>query len=280
MKYLLLISLSVLFSLHLISFSNIFSESNYILPDQKLVQKWWQWHISIPNNEGQHPRVDYSTEKCNWGQDGGSIWFLPDGKEEESNLVPEIRTCFVPEGKSILVQILGSGCSTGERGIGTTEKDLRLCADWIYKENDEFTNKYDFNVTFDDVNMMNSYKFGSFGVIDYNALPSVEERSYKERFYVPECRTNLTYAFPSMYELNKNKLGPLIEDFTGEIGKYCDPDISGKFNATVSGTFFLSDPLKEGNHTLYIKTTVPPNNLDTAKTSERGTNYMYNLIVK
>lgn len=280
MKYLLGIFLSVLFYLFIINLNSVFSENYYLIPDQKLIQKWWQWHISISNDKGQHPRDNYAPEKCSWNQDDGPIWYLPDGKERDSNLDPAIRTCYVPEGKSVLIQILGSGCRTGERGVGTTETDLRKCADWVYKENNEFTNKYDFNVTLDGVNVMNSYKFGSFGMMDYSVLPSFEERNYKKQFYVPECRTNLTYAFPSMYEVDKNKPGPLIKDFTGEIDKYCDPNTKGTFNATVSGTFFLSKPLTAGNHTLNIKTTVPPNNIDMSKTSERGTNYMYNLIVK
>lgn len=87
--------------------------------------KWWQWHISIPSEFNNlesadmslvHPREAYSPEKCAWNQDDGNVWYLADGKHLpiEEKTKPEIRECFIPSGKAILVQIYGSGCSYGE----------------------------------------------------------------------------------------------------------------------------------------------------------------------
>jgi hypothetical protein len=42
------------------------------------------------------------------------VWFLPDGKDRSDISSPEVRQCTVPQGKALLIQIVGSGSSTGE----------------------------------------------------------------------------------------------------------------------------------------------------------------------
>jgi hypothetical protein len=93
--------------------------SPYETPYGEWMAKWWNWTFSIP--KGEHPRDDYTPEKCSANQ-GGPVWFLADqlgGREE--------RTCTVPEGKAILIPLL-----TGECGYDAPEvkndEDLRRCA--------------------------------------------------------------------------------------------------------------------------------------------------------
>jgi hypothetical protein len=226
---------------------------------------WWQKHISIPDKFDEHktslyhPRNHYSTDKCNLAQDGGPVWFLPDGKEKPIWEPTEYRTCIVPEGKSIMVQIVGSGCSTGEGW--KTEKELKNCADWIFKNNKVFTNLYHFRVAFDGIEIMNS----------------IVNPSDKEKFYVEACRTNLTYSFPNTY-IEKGSY-PYIKDFTNDIASYCNSNDTGVFNATVSGTFFLSKPLKAGNHTLAIYESASEKE-DQIILNKRESNYIYNIQVR
>ena len=68
--------------------------SPYGIPYSQWISKWWQWNMEIPT--AQHPRDNYSPEKCSVNQ-SGPVWFLPDilgGKEE--------RTCTLPGGKLFL----------------------------------------------------------------------------------------------------------------------------------------------------------------------------------
>jgi hypothetical protein len=273
LKYLLMFSISILFYIYLVSFNNIYPENNLFFsleeqPFNKTYSEWahwwWQKHISIPNYDGNfHPRGNYNMEKCSLAQNGGPIWFLPDGKDKPKDDVREERTCIVPEGKSVMVQLIGSGCSTGEREVVKTEKGLRECADWLFKENNLLTDKYDFKVIFDGVKIMDSES----------------NPSDRNKFYVDECRANLTYAFPSIYNV-KEEPHPYIKDFTNDIPQYCNPDASGIFNATISGTYFISKPLKAGNHTLDIQTVTKERFFVGTPISERQTFYVYNLIVK
>jgi hypothetical protein len=71
--------------------------------------------------KGEHPRDDFTPEKCTANQ-GGPVWFLADqlgGREE--------WTCDIPAGKAILIPLL-----TGECGYEVPEvkndEDLRTCA--------------------------------------------------------------------------------------------------------------------------------------------------------
>jgi hypothetical protein len=77
-------------------------------------REWWQWHLSIPvikeNASLAHPRDNYSPEKCSWNQNSGPVWLLADGKDSPDLSTVEVRQCTVPQGKALLVQIVGSGC--------------------------------------------------------------------------------------------------------------------------------------------------------------------------
>ena len=83
------------------------------------IGRWWQWTMSLPT--AQHPRDDYTPEKCAAGQNG-PVWFLADqlGGVEE-------RTCNISSAKSILVPILTGECDYGMTEVKTDE-DLKKCA--------------------------------------------------------------------------------------------------------------------------------------------------------
>jgi hypothetical protein len=62
------------------------------------LNRWWTWNQGIAKSE--HPRENYSPEKCTINQ-SGPVWFLADilsGTEE--------RTCTIPAGRAILVPLL------------------------------------------------------------------------------------------------------------------------------------------------------------------------------
>jgi hypothetical protein len=91
----------------------------YGAPYGEWIAKWWNWSLSIPKD--QHPRDDYTPEKCTINQNG-PVWFLADqlgGRED--------RTCSIPTGKAILIPLL-----TGECGYEVAEvkndDDMRDCA--------------------------------------------------------------------------------------------------------------------------------------------------------
>ena len=99
----------------------VFSKDStpYGAPYGNWIAKWWNWTLSIP--KGEHPRDDFTPEKCAANQ-GGPVWFLADhlgGREE--------RTCHIPAGRAILIPIL-----TGECGYEVpevkNEEDMRDCA--------------------------------------------------------------------------------------------------------------------------------------------------------
>lgn len=89
------------------------------VPYKDWIERWWQWDVGIPTS--QHPRDNYTGEKCTVNQKG-SVWFLPDiltGKEE--------RTCTILEGKAILVPLLTGMCDTSEP-TSQSDADLRQCS--------------------------------------------------------------------------------------------------------------------------------------------------------
>jgi hypothetical protein len=89
------------------------------VPYKDWIARWWQWNVGIPSS--QHPRDNYTAEKCTVNQNG-SVWFIPDiltGKEE--------RTCTIPEGKAILVPLITGECDTSESPSGS-DADLRQCS--------------------------------------------------------------------------------------------------------------------------------------------------------
>lgn len=139
---------------------------------------WWNHHLSVPdikeNASLAHPRDKYSPEKCSWTQDNGPVWWLPDGTDRADVTQPEIRECTIPQGKALLVQIVGSGCSKGE-GF-KDEQELTNCAVWVLPT-------AGFSAKIDGVEVMNTNK----------------DANDRQRFYVEPFRTNLTYVQNSYY---------------------------------------------------------------------------------
>jgi hypothetical protein len=91
----------------------------YRAPYGEWIAKWWNWTFSIP--KGEHPRDDFTSEKCAANQEG-PVWFLADqlgGREE--------RTCSIPEGKAILIPLLTGQCGYDIPEVKNDE-DLRRCA--------------------------------------------------------------------------------------------------------------------------------------------------------
>jgi hypothetical protein len=88
-------------------------------PYGQWLAKWWQWSFSIPT--ANHPRDNYSPEKCGINQ-AGPVWFLADqlgGREE--------RTCTIPAGKAIFVPLLIGQCDYSTPEI-KNDVDLKTCA--------------------------------------------------------------------------------------------------------------------------------------------------------
>jgi hypothetical protein len=150
--------------------------SPYGAPYGEWMAKWWNWTFSIP--KGEHPRDDYTPEKCSANQ-GGPVWFLADqlgGREE--------RTCTIPAGKSILIPLL-----TGECGYYAPEvkndEDLRRCA----MEGDEYGVV---EATVDGVKLKNLEKYrtqsGFFNAsqVENNIydIPSGTYRSFADGYFV------------------------------------------------------------------------------------------------
>ena len=99
----------------------VFSKDSvpYGIPYGDWLAKWWQWTFSIPTE--QHPRDEYTPEKCAINQEG-PVWFLADqlgGREE--------RTCTIPAGKAIFIPLLVGECDYSLPDVKSDE-DLRRCA--------------------------------------------------------------------------------------------------------------------------------------------------------
>jgi hypothetical protein len=89
------------------------------IPYGNWLAKWWNWTSSIP--AAQHPRDDYTPEKCAVNQEG-PVWFLADqlsGREE--------RTCTIPSERSIFIPLLVGECDYSIPEI-KSDDDLRRCA--------------------------------------------------------------------------------------------------------------------------------------------------------
>jgi hypothetical protein len=86
----------------------------------------WQWTLSLPASG--NPGQDVSGRSCANGQ-SGPVFFIP----------RNFPSCTVPAGKSILIPIAGTECSTSESVpfTGTTEEELRSCA---AQETERYTN--------------------------------------------------------------------------------------------------------------------------------------------
>src|SRR6266498_4133756 len=103
--------------------AGVFSKDSkpYSIHYGEWIAKWWQWNQGIPSI--QHPRDNYSPEKCVIHQ-SGPVWFLADiltGKEE--------RTCTIPSGKAVLVPLLTGMCDNDNTDPKLkTDVGLRDCA--------------------------------------------------------------------------------------------------------------------------------------------------------
>jgi hypothetical protein len=96
------------------------SSAPYGIPYQQWTAKFWQWLYSLPAS--QHPRENYTPDKCANGQHG-PVWFLDaplSGKQD--------RTCTIPAGKSILAAVLNGECDVGDPNTRHGDQDLRKCA--------------------------------------------------------------------------------------------------------------------------------------------------------
>lgn len=125
----MLVGSGIIFILTLISATNIVKGDDinpgvystdsapYGTPYQQWAASWWQWNVNVPT--AQHPRENYTPEKCASEQQG-PVWFLADslsGTEE--------RTCAIPAGKSVLVGVLTGACWTGP--TLQSDQDVRQC---------------------------------------------------------------------------------------------------------------------------------------------------------
>jgi hypothetical protein len=82
--------------------------------------RFGQWFLAIPAAE--NPLLDASGAHCAVGQ-SGPVWFFI-GFIHSGTLV---RTCTLPAGKALLLNLSGGECSTAE-GNGKTFEALRKCA--------------------------------------------------------------------------------------------------------------------------------------------------------
>lgn len=168
------------------------NESPYNKTYSDWAREWWQWHLSIPdikeNNSLAHPRDSYSPEKCSWNQSSGPVWFLADGKDQADLSTPEVRQCTVPQGKALLVQIVGSGCSTGE-GL-RNDQELLDCAVWVLPS-------AEFSASVDDVEVMNTRS----------------DPNDRDEFYVEPFKTNLTYVDRNYYEVEPGSYDAMVAGY-------------------------------------------------------------------
>lgn len=118
----MLICLTVLFSLIILTPSYLKASNNdpmffqkdsspYGIPYSEWPKIWWQWWLSIPNNE--HPGVDYDSKKCSVHQKG-PVWFLPDVVlKGNAPRVTQQFSCEIPKGKAILFPLSTGSCWLG-----------------------------------------------------------------------------------------------------------------------------------------------------------------------
>lgn len=135
-------------------------------------EKWWQWHLSHQMPTG---RDNFSPDKCSLNQSNPYVFYLYDGHDRDNVDQPEVRECQVPAGKALLVQIVGSGCSTIE-GY-KNDQDLKKCADWIL-------DKANIVATVDGKEVINTIK----------------NPADKEKYYITPFKANLTYALHNIYD--------------------------------------------------------------------------------
>lgn len=95
------------------------SSAPYGVSYQQWLAKFWQWAYSLPT--AQHPRENYTPEKCANGQHG-PVWFL-----DAPLSGTQMRTCTVPAGKSVLAAVLNGECDRSDQTLHN-DQDVRRCA--------------------------------------------------------------------------------------------------------------------------------------------------------
>jgi hypothetical protein len=98
----------------------VFSKDStpYGIPYTEWMNKWWQWHISLPTQG--HPYITHNLENCPVGN-SGQVSFLTHSIQGESHY-----TCTIPARHAILLRIAAAECSTPE-----LPPDQRSPADYI-----------------------------------------------------------------------------------------------------------------------------------------------------
>jgi hypothetical protein len=164
----------------------------YDISYEQWTARFWQWLFSLPAD--QHPRENYTPEKCANGQQG-PVWFLDaplSGKQE--------RTCTIPAGKSILAAVLNGQCDTGDSSLRTDE-DVRKCA----------TEGNDYGVIS--------------GTLDGVEIKNLDQYRINSGFY------NITHAADNIYDLPAG--GP-YRAFTNGYFVFLEPPAPGKHDLHLS----------------------------------------------
>jgi hypothetical protein len=82
--------------------------SPYGIPYPEWLKIWWQYWLSIPNNE--HPYTNYDSKTCPINQHG-PVWFLPDVEPNGQSTTANVTfSCQIPLGKAIFFPISQSAC--------------------------------------------------------------------------------------------------------------------------------------------------------------------------
>lgn len=86
---------------------------------------WWQYVLKIPADT--NPAADTSGANCSVDQSTGPVFFLTGNFTSASSVT---RDCTVPAGKTLVIPIINSECSTLEPPpyYGSNEGELRTCA--------------------------------------------------------------------------------------------------------------------------------------------------------
>jgi hypothetical protein len=92
--------------------------------------RWWQWALSIPKSK--NPVLDRTGEYACENQPPKDVWFLA-GKLAEENRNPNIRSCKIPTGRSILFPVINCEANSLELPELRTELDI---IQYIEKEED------------------------------------------------------------------------------------------------------------------------------------------------
>jgi hypothetical protein len=164
----------------------------YGISYQQWTARFWQWLYSLPAD--QHPRENYTPEKCANGQQG-PVWFLDaplSGKQE--------RTCTIPAGKSILAAVLNGQCDTGDSSL-RTDADVRKCA----------TEGNDYGVIS--------------GTLDGVEIKNLDQYRIDSGFY------NITHTADNIYDL---PAGGLYRAFTNGYFVFLEPPAPGKHDLHLS----------------------------------------------